>query len=99
MNNSFITEEDSSLSTLPMRLTDKKYFDVKFRFGKVAVMEDDKNDQCVLKFDYEILDSTDKYTHQELENSNNFRKHIGDVLADYLSSGNIFEIGKLKEKS
>lgn len=64
-----------------IRLTDPSYNGLVIRFGKIGIQE--KTDEAVLAFDYDILSGevpTDPFQLQKLENE------LGDILVDLLEN-------------
>lgn len=63
--------------TIPIELTSGPYADIIYRYITVSIVE--KEEQAVVKFDYEIIYS-DLFTEEELRKDQKFVAHIGLVL-------------------
>lgn len=64
-----------------IELNSGKYEGVKFKYGQTAVEEDEEKGEAFLKFEYEVIDSNGK---GDLENNEEFKNHIGNVLVSII---------------
>lgn len=75
----------------------QKYVGVKFTFGEIKFNESDDGEYCTMSFDYDIIDSS-TYERHELENDNEFSRHVGSILENILREAvekESYKIGKL----
>ena len=89
----YLESHDSAVISLK-----EKYAGVKFVFGEVKFNEtEDEEGYCTMSFDYDIIDSC-SYERHELENDNDFAKHLGSILEQILTEAvekESYKIGKL----
>lgn len=69
-------------TTVHIRINTGKYKDVVYQYGKVG-FEEQEDGSVYLKFVYNIVDSPIK--KEELEESMEFKNHIGDILTTIIS--------------
>jgi len=65
-----------------LSFTDGPFAGIIFSYSKVQLLEDTKNDQLALKFDYDILENP--LAEFEVEE---FEQALGDHLVDLLKNG------------
>jgi hypothetical protein len=87
----YIIPEDKG-TTIHLRLLSGKYIDTVYQYGKVKFEEVPEGD-VYLKFVYNVIETP--LNVKELEESLDFKNHIGDVLVNIMSK-NIVE-GKIDE--
>ena len=78
----FVEKKDSELYSL--KIVQSPYNGVIYTYGSVNIQEDLENDLARLTFNYYIEEVPDPYTKKELEESDDFRNYIGDILAEIL---------------
>jgi hypothetical protein len=74
-----------------------KYAGVKFTFGEIKFNESEDEEYCTMSFDYDIIDAC-TYERHELENDNEFSRHVGSVLESILREAvekESYKIGKI----
>lgn len=57
------------------------YTGVVYTYGQVQLHEDEANDQLNLKFDFKINEVPENFTIKELENLEDFKHFMGDILS------------------
>lgn len=72
-------------------LTDGKYKDVMYRYGKISLSEDAAHDRATLNFSFEIEDA-ENFKKELLQKDAEFCNLIGDILVDIIEK-NEFKIG------
>jgi len=78
----YIYPKDSNKS-VDIKLLEGPYKDTTFRYGKVKFEE--KNEQCYLLFNYDVIQSSvDK--PKKLEKNEDFKNYIGNLLVEIMSS-------------
>jgi len=85
MNNKkyiFVEKKDSELYSL--KIVQGLYNNVIYTYGAVTIEEDVENDLARLKFNYVIEEVPPPYSKEELEESDEFRDYIGDILTEIL---------------
>ena len=77
----FILVSDKSKEWTALRLTDttEEYKDIIYKYGKVEINEDEKNDNASLQFDYDVLVSP-TISKKDLEEDMDFKNLMGDIL-------------------
>ena len=88
----YIESQESAVISLK-----EKYVGVSFTFGEIKFNEADDEEYCTMSFDYDIIDSS-TYERHELENDNDFAKHVGSILEHILRDAiehESYKIGKL----
>ena len=78
----FVEKKDSELYSL--KVVQGPYNSVIYTYGAVTIEEDIENDLARLKFNYHIEEAPAPYSKKELEDSNEFRNYIGDILTEIL---------------
>ena len=78
----FVEKEDSELYSL--KIVQGPYNKVIYTYGAVTIEEDIENDLARLKFNYVIEEVPPPYSKEELEESDEFRNYIGDILTEIL---------------
>jgi hypothetical protein len=78
----FVYSEDKT-ETVRIKILSGEYADVVYKYGGVKFEE--KNDECHLLFNYTVLESP-KIKPKQLENNENFKTFIGNLLVEFLSS-------------
>jgi hypothetical protein len=78
----FVEREDSEQYSL--KLLQAPYNNVIYTYGAVTIEEDLNNDLARIKFKYNIEKVPPPYTKEELENSDDFRNYIGNILSEIL---------------
>ena len=83
---------DTSQENLPIIITEGKYEGMSYRYNTVQFKED--GDQMKLIFNYDIINNSTDITIEELDESEEFRKVLGDLLLEIfdneLSGGDDF---------
>lgn len=89
----YIIPEDKG-TTIHLKLLSGEYKDTVYQYGKVK-FDEAKNGDVYLQFVYNIIETP--LDGQKLENSTDFKNHIGDILVNIMSKnieeGSIDEIG------
>jgi hypothetical protein len=85
---------ESEETTVGIKLLTGQYSDTVYQYGKVKI-EEEKDGAIYLRFVYNVMETPlDK---EELENSSEFKNHIGDILVSIMSQnidrGIIDEVG------
>jgi hypothetical protein len=75
----FSFRDDIKSDTVPVELLLEPYKGVVLKYTKVEIKEDKKNDEAVLKFQYELLRMGDS-TETKLRSDKQFEKTVGLVL-------------------
>lgn len=72
---------DKSKEWTALRLTGvtEEYKDIIYKYGKVEINEDEKNDNASLQFDYDVLLSP-IISKKDLEEDMDFKNLMGDIL-------------------
>ena len=65
-----------------LRITEGKYKDVIFIVGKVSFVENENRTECTLKYDFKIDTVPEQYSIDILNESEDFKNTIGDILTD-----------------
>lgn len=87
----FVFVEHDAADFYSILLKNGPYSGVIYTYGKVTLKEE--NDQVRLGFTFKIEDTLEcNYSKDDLEESDAFRNHIGDVLSEILSTSQ-FQIG------
>lgn len=72
------------------------YTGIVYKYGKVSISEKPETMEAVLNFQYAVIECVAPYSIEELQKSNEFRNHLGDILTNILettfASGN-YKIG------
>jgi len=85
MNNKkyiFVEKKDSELYSL--KIVQGLYTNVIYTYGAVTLQEDVENDLVNIKFNYVIEEVPPPYSKEELEESDEFKNYIGDILTEIL---------------
>ena len=86
-----ITENDYGFVENPesdfygIKLKSGKWKNVIVIYGKVSIKESSETGYATLQFTYNIQD-TSNFQHDELENDENFKNHLGDILRHIIES-------------
>jgi hypothetical protein len=80
ISRAFVYCTDKSKEWTALRLSGvTDYPDVIYKYGKVEVNENEKNEEVSLQFDYDVLVSND-IPKEDLYKDENFKNLIGDIL-------------------
>ena len=81
ISRSFILVSDKSKEWTALRLTEltEEYKDIIYKYGKVEINEDEKNDNASLQFNYDVLVSP-TISKKDLEEDVDFKNLMGDIL-------------------
>lgn len=80
-----------------LRITEGEYENVIFMVGKLRFVEDKEKDECVLEYDFKIDKTPEQYNIEELNENENFKNTIGDILVDILEDSIDYNAEKSKE--
>jgi len=84
-NDDFVFVEHDSADFYSIKLKSGKFNGVIYTYGKVSIKEE-KN-RAKLSFTFKIEDLTEsEFSKVELENSLEFKNHLGDILTEILSN-------------
>ena len=78
----YVEKKDSELYSL--KIVQSPYNGIIYTYGAVTIEEDVENDLARLKFNYHIEEAPAPHSKKELEESDEFRNYIGDILAEIL---------------
>ena len=84
MDNKFVYVEKKDSELYSLKIVQSPYNNVIYTYGAVTIEEDVEKDLARLKFNYHIEEAPAPYSKQELEESDEFRNYIGDILAEIL---------------
>ena len=73
-------DDASIIPTIPIRLTDDKYYDTILKYDTIKVQGVDDDDMATLKFNFNFIENP----HEVDENDNAFNTHIGDLLVNII---------------
>jgi len=79
-NTAMVEKQDHDFYGL--RILEGKYKDVIFVVGKVSFVENEERTECVLKYDFKIDTAPEQYSIEVLNESEDFKNTIGDILTD-----------------
>ena len=68
-----------------IHITEGKYRDIKFLMGKVEFKENEAQDNCTLKYNYDIIENPVEFTNQQ--EIDDFETFVGDLLMQMLDEG------------
>jgi len=91
-------DDPTSDHVYAVKLMSGQYKDTIYKYGKINLREDKKNDICRLCYAYKIIYKPDNFGNIDLDEDLVFKNYIGDVLNDILSN-NEFKIGRDGEQS
>jgi hypothetical protein len=74
----FVERPDSELYSLKIKVGPFK--DVIYTYGKVDISEDAENDRAKVSFDWRLEDYPKHLTKEEIEESEEFKNYIGNIL-------------------
>lgn len=74
-----------SVDKYGIEVTDGEYQGIKFLLGKVELKENQEQDNCTLKYNYDIIENPVEFQTQEEVNA--FERFVGDLLMQMLSDG------------
>jgi hypothetical protein len=84
ISRAYVYCNDQSKEWTALRLTGiTDYEDVIFKYGKITVEENEKDDNASLQFDYDVLVSPN-VPKEELEKDMDFKNVMGDILIHIL---------------
>lgn len=83
-NYTMVEKED--MDYFGFRFDEGQYEGVVFYYGQVKIEEDVENDQALLQFDFQVDKGNDTYNIGELEESDDFRNMLGDILVSILDA-------------
>lgn len=78
-----LTEHEGAKDTWAIRITQGPFAGVEYAYGKVGA-EEQGDGSAVLSFEYVILETTEACSRDLLDNSEEFKTHIGDILSDLI---------------
>ena len=78
----FVENKDRKWQGIGLTEEAGKYQGVVYEYGKVEIIEDEKNDSATLQFDFNVLDSNGMPQKMFGED---WYKLIGDILSDLIS--------------
>jgi hypothetical protein len=78
----FVEKPSSELYSL--KVVQGPYLGVIYTYGKVSLHEDEANIQLNVKFDFKIDEVPENLNKEELENSEDFKNFMGDILTQLL---------------
>jgi hypothetical protein len=78
----FVENKDKKWSGIGLTKEAGLYQGVVYEYGKVEIIEDEKNDSATLQFDFNVLDSNGMPQKMFGED---WYKLIGDILSDLIS--------------
>jgi|TARA_R110002124_G_scaffold88597_1_gene227273 hypothetical protein len=76
----YVDELYNEASTIPIRLTDEKYYGTILKYDTIKVQGVDDDDMATLKFNFNFIENP----HEVDENDNAFNTHIGDLLVNII---------------
>ena len=77
----FVDELYEESSTVPIRLTDEKYYATILKYDTIDLLElDNDDDTATLKFKFNFIENP----HELKEDDEEFNKHIGDLLVNII---------------
>ena len=68
-----------------LHIIEGKYEGVKFLLGKVQINENKEQDNCTLKYNYDIIENPVEFTEQS--QVKDFETFVGDLLMQMLDDG------------
>lgn len=78
--------EKEDMDYYGFKLKEGDFKDVIFYYGEVKIEEDEANDQASLNFKFQIDKGNETYNVDELNESEEFKTLIGDILAELLDT-------------
>lgn len=78
----FVEKPSSELYSL--KVVQGPYLGVIYTYGKVSLTEDEANVELNVKFDFRIEEVPDNLKKEDLEQSDDFKNFMGDVLTQLL---------------
>lgn len=78
----FVEKPSSELYSL--KVVQGPYLGVIYTYGKVTLHEDETNVQLNVKFDFKLDEVPENLNKEELENSEDFKNFMGDILTQLL---------------
>jgi hypothetical protein len=92
----YVFVEHSTANFYSIKIKSGKFEGVIYTYGKVSFAEDKSNDNLKVSFDFRIEDVNEsRHTLSFLENDDEFKNYIGDILSSILEQE--FHIGKIDE--
>jgi len=76
----FVDELYEEASTIPIRLTDEKYYATILKYDTIDLKEVGNDDTATLKFKFNFIENP----HELEEDDEEFNKHIGDLLVNII---------------
>jgi uncharacterized protein YdaT len=77
----FVDELYEEASTIPIRLTDEKYYATILKYDTIDLLElDNDDDTATLKFKFNFIENP----HELKEEDEEFNKHIGNLLVNII---------------
>jgi len=64
-----------------IRFTSGEFCDIVFMLGEVSFSEDEEKDECVMSYNYDIIDNPNDIFDEEV-----FQKYIGDLLIELIQN-------------
>jgi hypothetical protein len=95
-----ITESDYSFAEKPdspmysVKLKSGGFYGVIVTYGKVSLKASEDNDIATLSFQFKVDEAPAPHNIVELEKSEDFNNHLGDILSHIIQSA--FDSGKYK---
>jgi len=80
-----ISESDKNSIHLSILDQTSKFKDVVFKYGAISIKEE--NDEAVLEFFFEVITGNDEYSEKELQENNEFKNYIGNILLNLITEG------------
>jgi ABC-type Fe2+-enterobactin transport system substrate-binding protein len=78
----FVEKPSSKLYSL--KVVQGPYLGVVYTYGKVTLHEDEANVQLNVKFDFKLDEVPENLNKEELQNSEDFKNFMGDILTQLL---------------
>jgi ABC-type Fe2+-enterobactin transport system substrate-binding protein len=78
----FVEKPSSELYSL--KVVQGPYLGVVYTYGKVTLHEDEANAQLNVKFDFKLDEVPENLNKEELQNSEDFKNFMGDILTQLL---------------
>ncbi len=76
----YLYDEASTIPTIPIRLTDNKYYDTILKYDTIKVQEVDSDNMATLKFNFNFIENP----HELKEDDNEFNNYLGDLLVNII---------------
>ena len=73
-------DDASIIPTIPIRLTDDKYYDTILKYDTIKMLEVDSDDMATLKFNFNFIENP----HELKEDDLKFNNYLGDLLVNII---------------